>query len=76
MYTITPETKKLIEMGILADPNQESREKELNRFGVMVWDHKTGGTIQVLNGSSFRNAKQYMAQPGHRSGIRKCGFRG
>jgi hypothetical protein len=76
MYTITPETKKLIEMGILADPNQESREKELNRFGVMVWDHKTGGTIQVMSGSSFLNAKQYMALPGRRSGIRKLGYRG
>ncbi len=68
--------KKLIEMGILPDPNYVPREKELNRFGVMVWDHKTGGTIQVMSGSSFRNAKQYMALPGHRSGIRKSGYRG
>jgi len=76
MYTIDARTQKLIEMGILADPNYVPREKELNRFGVMVWDHKTGGNCQVLTGESFNNAKQYMAQPGHRSGIRKCGFRG
>ena len=69
-------TKKLIEMGILPDPNYVPREKELNRYGVMIWDHKTGGTIQVMSGSSFRNAKQYMALPGHRSGIRKYGYRG
>jgi hypothetical protein len=68
--------QKLIEMGILPDPNYLPREKEINRYGIMVWDHKTGGTIQVMNGSSFNNAKQYMALPGHRSGIKKFGFRG
>jgi hypothetical protein len=68
--------QKLIEMGILPDPNYVPREKVANRFGVVVWDHKTGGTCQILNGDSFNQAKQYMAQPGHRSGIRKYGFRG
>lgn len=77
MSSITTEDiNKLIEMGILPDPNFVPRETKRNRFGVMVWDHKTGGTCQVLNGDSFNNAKQYMAQPGHRSGIRKYGFRG
>jgi len=52
------------------------REKVANRFGVVVWDHKTGGTCQILNGDSFKQAKQYMAQPGHRSGIKKLGYRG
>ena len=73
---MTDKINKLIEMGILPDPNYVPREKNLNRYGVMVWDHKTGGTIQVMNGDSFYNVKQYMALPGHRSGIRKCGFRG
>ena len=68
--------QKLIEMGILLDPNYVPREKQANRFGVMVWDHKTAGECQVMSGESFRNAKQYMAQPGHRSGIRKLGYRG
>jgi hypothetical protein len=76
MYTINAATQRLIEAGILADPSYVPREKELNRFGVMVWDHKTGGSCQIMTGDSFSNAKQYMAQPGHRSGIRKCGFRG
>jgi hypothetical protein len=70
------QVKKLIEMGILPDPNYVPREKHANRFGVMVWDHKTAGTCQVMSAESFKNAKQYMAQPGHRSGIRKYGFRG
>ena len=76
MYTVSEKTQKLIELGILADFSYIPREKELNRFGIMVWDHKTGGSCQVMSGDSFNNAKQYMAQPGHRSGIRKCGFRG
>ena len=74
MYTPTEQTLRLQALGLL--PSEPLREKELNRFGVMVWDHKTGGNCQVLTGESFNNAKQYMARPGHRSGIRKCGFRG
>jgi hypothetical protein len=70
--------KKLIQMGILPDLNYvpKVRETKRNRFGVMVWDHKTAGTCQVLSGESFNKAQQYMAQPGHRSGIKKFGFRG
>ena len=68
--------QKLIEMGILPDPNYVPREKQANRFGVMVWYHKTAGECQVMSEESFRNAKQYMATPGHRSGIRKLGYRG
>jgi len=68
----------LIKMGLLPEPNfvPKVREIERNRFGVMVWDHKTAGTCQVLSGESFNKAKQYTAQPGHRSGIKKFGFRG
>lgn len=68
--------RKLIELGILPDPNYTPRVTERNRFGVMVWDHKTAGTCQVLSKESFDNAKQYMALPGHRSGIKKLGYRG
>ena len=63
--------QKLIENGILPDLNYTPREAKCNRFGVMIWDHKTAGTCQVLSGDSFRQAKKYMALPGHRSGIRK-----
>ena len=63
-------------MGILPDPNYVPKETSRNRFGVTVWDHKTAGTCQIMNGESFKNAKQYMAKPGHRSGIRKYGYRG
>ena len=68
--------QRLIELGIFTDPNTIRKETQRNRFGVMVWDHKTAGTCQVMNGDSFKQASQYMAQPGHRSGIKKFGFRG
>ena len=68
--------QRLIAAGILPDPNYSPRITERNRFGVMVWDHKTAGTCQVMSADSFNNAKQYMALPGHRSGIRKYGYRG
>ena len=50
--------QKLIEMGILPDPNYVPREKTANRFGVVVWDHKTGGTCQVLNKESFNRRQR------------------
>ena len=56
-YTDSPKTRRLQELGIL--PTQPPRERELNRFGVMIWDHKTGGHCQVLSGSSWRNTSQY-----------------
>jgi len=68
--------QQLIELGIFTDPNTVKKETTRNRFGVMVWDHKTAGTCQVMTGDSFKQASQYMAQPGHRSGIRKYSFRG
>lgn len=74
--TMTDTVQKLIAAGILPDPNYVPREASRNRFGVMVWDHKTGGSCQVMSADSFNNAKQYMALPGHRSGIRKYGYRG
>lgn len=74
--SVQDKVQRLIEMGILPDPNFTPRETEVNRFGFVVWDHKTGGSCQVMSRNSFDNARQYMALPGHRSGIRKCGFRG
>jgi hypothetical protein len=73
---MTDTVQKLIAAGILPDPNHVPRETNRNRFGVMVWDHKTAGSCQIMNADSFNNAKQYMALPGHRSGIRKYGYRG
>lgn len=41
--------------------------------GVMVYDHKTAGTIQVMNAETYSNWKSY--QPGRygRSAVKKAG---
>lgn len=57
MYTDSEQTRRLQVLGIL--PSAPPREKTLNRFGVMIWDHKTGGTCQVLNGTSWENTRRY-----------------
>jgi hypothetical protein len=49
------------------------RETEKNRFGAMVYDHKTAGRCQVMTGDTFSNWKSY--QPGRhgRSAVKKAG---
>ena len=41
--------------------------------GVMIYGHKTAGTIQVMNGATYANWKSY--QPGRygRSAVKKAG---
>lgn len=51
--------QSLIRSGILPDPNFVPRETKVNRFGIMIWDHKTAGHCQVLNGESYANARKY-----------------
>jgi len=51
--------RSLIRSGILPDPNFVPRETKVNRFGIMIWDHKTAGHCQVLNGESYSNARKY-----------------
>lgn len=58
-YTKSEITQRLITAGILPDPNFVPRETAVNRFGVMIWDHKTGGHCQVLNGESWSVARKY-----------------
>jgi hypothetical protein len=59
MYTDSSATRRLIAAGLLPDPNFQPRETKVNRFGVMIWDHKTAGHCQVLNGESWRTARKY-----------------
>ena len=49
------------------------RETEKNRFGAMVYDHKTAGRCQVMTVDEFGNWKTY--QPGRygRSAVKKAG---
>lgn len=59
MYTESDTTRRLIAAGLLPDPSYTRRETQVNRFGVMIWDHKTGGHCQVLNGESWKTARKY-----------------
>jgi len=69
MYTESAQTHRLQALGLLPKaPPQEPSEKQLNRFGVMIWDHKTGGHCQVLSGSSWKQAaKYYVPRKGYNS---------
>lgn len=58
-YTESEMTMRLVAAGILPDLNFVPRETAVNRFGVMIWDHKTGGHCQVLNGESWSTARKY-----------------
>lgn len=44
---------------ILGKDAPPRREVQKNRFGVMVFDHKTAGTCQVLTGEQYGHAKKY-----------------
>lgn len=59
VYTHNATTARLIAAGILPDPNFVPRETKVNRFGVMIWDHKTAGHCQVLSGESWKQARKY-----------------
>ena len=58
---IDSKIQKLIEMGIFTDPNsiRAPRETERNRFGRMIYGHKTGAEIQILSPEQFANHRKY-----------------
>jgi hypothetical protein len=62
--------RKLIELGILPDPNYTPRETERNRFGRMIYGHKTAGTIEILPKDTFENTKKYYTANGARSAVK------
>jgi len=64
--------QKLIEMGILTDPNcnQLPREVDRNRFGRMIYGHKTGGQIEIMTKDTFEDTKRYYDANGARSAVK------
>jgi hypothetical protein len=62
----------LIKMGILPDPNYvpKVRETERNRFGRMIYGHKTAGQIEVMTKDLFNSTKQYYTANGARSAVK------
>ena len=43
------------------------------RKGVMIYDHKTGGTIQIMDASMYDNWKGYQPGRNGRSAVKKAG---
>ena len=41
--------------------------------GVMIYDHKTAGTIQVMNADTYDNWKGYQPGRNGRSAVKKAG---
>lgn len=64
--------QKLIEMGILTDPNSIliPKENQRNRFGRMIYGHKTGGQIEIMTKDTFEDTKKYYDANGARSAVK------
>ena len=41
--------------------------------GVMIYDHKTAGTIQIMNSTAYDNWKGYQPGRNGRSAVKKAG---
>jgi|MDSV01.2.fsa_nt_gb hypothetical protein len=54
-------------LGLNAPP---PRVKERNRRGVMVYGHKTAGSIQVFTNESWERNKKYYVPNGPRSAVK------
>lgn len=62
--------KRLIELGILPDPNYTPRETQRNRFGRMIYGHKTAGAIEIMTRDTFDNTRKYYVANGARSAVK------
>ena len=62
----------LIKLGILPDPNfiPKVRETERNRFGRMIFVHKTAGQIEIMTKDLFNDTKKYYDANGARSAVK------
>ena len=70
IYTMT--TNKLV-ADILGQLPPKVKPKVVPYRGVMIYDHKTAGSIQVMDAAAYSNWKGY--QPGRhgRSAVKKAG---
>lgn len=64
--------QKLIDMGIFTDPNsiKPLKENSRNRFGRMIYGHKTGGEIEIMTKDTFEDTKRYYVANGARSAVK------
>ena len=52
--------------------NDTPREIHKNRFGAMVYDHKTAGSCQIMTGSEYSNWKSYQPNRYQKSAVKKA----
>jgi hypothetical protein len=64
--------QKLIELGIFTDPSsvRDPGEKQRNRFGRMIYGHKTAGQIEILTKDTFEDTKRYYVANRARSAVK------
>lgn len=64
--------QRLIEMGIFTDPNavRAPNETQRNRFGRMIYGHKTAGQIEIMTKDTFEDTKRYYVANGARSAVK------
>lgn len=55
---------------ILGLDEPEPREITKNRRGVMIYGHKTAGTLQVMTNESWERNKDYYVARGARSAVK------
>jgi hypothetical protein len=55
---------------ILGLDEPEPREIAKNRRGVMIYGHKTAGTLQVMTNESWERNKDYYVARGARSAVK------
>ena len=69
---IDPKIQKLIDMGIFTDPSaiKSPGENQRNRFGRMIYGHKTAGQIQIMTKDTFEDTKRYYVANGARSAVK------
>ena len=69
---IDSKIQRLIDMGIFTDPNsiRAPRETERNRFGRMIYGHKTAGQIEIMTKDTFEDTKRYYVANGARSAVK------
>jgi hypothetical protein len=64
--------QRLINLGIFTDPNsiKPTRETQRNRFGRMIYGHKTAGQIEIMTKDTFEETKRYYVANGARSAVK------
>jgi hypothetical protein len=56
--------QRLIDAGILPNPNYVPKEASKNRFGRPCYLHKTGGSLEIFTAESFKATEKYYKANG------------